>query len=150
MAIPFGGGTSWPGLGGGGILPFPDPDAPLVADDVEGVTLGGAAGGGGMLGPSAGLMEATGGQGNCCWCAVPERSRVLSSLLRLCLLVDGPAESSFSSFSPSDSSPSTFIGRGWLNAGIGRFRTRMSLRIRILIPWSASEHDRGVDSDEVH
>ena len=28
----------------------------------------------------------------------------------------------------------------------GRLRTRMSLRMRILMPWSASEHESGVDS----
>ena len=30
-----------------------------------------------------------------------------------------------------------------------RLRTRISLRIRILMPWSAREQDRGVDSMEV-
>ena len=30
-----------------------------------------------------------------------------------------------------------------------RLRTRISLRIRILMPWSAREQDRGVDSVEV-
>ena len=31
-------------------------------------------------------------------------------------------------------------------AGIGLLRTRISFRMRILIPWSAREHDKGVDS----
>lgn len=31
---------------------------------------------------------------------------------------------------------------------MGRLRTRMSFRMRILIPWSAREHERGVDSDD--
>ena len=37
-------------------------------------------------------------------------------------------------------------GRG-SRTWIGRLRTRISFRIRILIPWSAREHDSGVDSD---
>lgn len=35
---------------------------------------------------------------------------------------------------------------GGANAAMGRFRTRMSFLMRILIPWSAREHERGVDS----
>ena len=34
----------------------------------------------------------------------------------------------------------------WPSAAMGRLRTRMSLRIRILMPWSAREQERGVDS----
>ncbi|KAF9529925.1 hypothetical protein CPB83DRAFT_851829 [Crepidotus variabilis] len=140
MAIPFSGGTSRPGFGGGGI--FNEPDADLLAPEEEGVALGGAAGGGGILGPKAGLREATGGQGSCCW---PETSRMLSSRLRLLRRLAGCAVDSSCSSSPSDSS-STLIGSGCVKAGMGRFRTRISFRIRILMPWSAREHDSGVDS----
>ena len=35
---------------------------------------------------------------------------------------------------------------GGARAAIGRLRARMSLRIRILMPWSMREHKRGVDS----
>ena len=38
------------------------------------------------------------------------------------------------------------MGWGGSKTGIGRLRTRLSLRIRVLMPWSASEHERGVDS----
>ncbi|ELU38727.1 hypothetical protein AG1IA_07244 [Rhizoctonia solani AG-1 IA] len=43
---------------------------------------------------------------------------------------------------PPPCGASAFELGGWT----GRFRTRMSLRIRILIPWSANEHDSDVDS----
>lgn len=56
--MPFAGGISFPGFGGGGIT---TPD-----DEAEGSELGGAAGGGGMVGPRAGLIDAAGGHGRCC------------------------------------------------------------------------------------
>lgn len=37
-------------------------------------------------------------------------------------------------------------GSGGSIAGFGRLRTRMSFRIRILMPWSAREQESGVDS----
>ena len=37
-------------------------------------------------------------------------------------------------------------GTGASMDGTGRLRTRISLRMRILMPWSASEHESGVDS----
>lgn len=46
--------------------------------------------------------------------------------------------------SPSDMD--SWLGRGCSSAWMGLFRTRMSLRMRILMPWSAREQERGVDS----
>lgn len=47
----------------------------------------------------------------------------------------------------SSSSPPAGIGWGG-SIGTGRLRTRMSFRMRILMPWSAREQESGVDSDE--
>lgn len=40
------------------------------------------------------------------------------------------------------------MGCGGSSICAGRFRTLISFRIRILMPWSASEHDSGVDSNQ--
>jgi len=64
-ATPFGGGISCPGLGGGGIATGPIPVAVEVTDD-DGVDVAG--GGGGIVGPSEGFIDAGGGHGICGCC----------------------------------------------------------------------------------
>ena len=108
-----------------------------------------------MMGPRLGSLDVAGGQACDCW-GVP-RASVLSASF------DGPAWSSvrkrlaggiFPSWSVSWSSssrPSEGPPRGCSmgsRAGIGRFLILISLRMRILMPWSAREHDRAVDSTQ--
>src|SRR6266478_400208 len=110
-----------------------------------------------MTGPRIGSLDIAGGQACDCWGVPRELDSVFSASF------DGPAWSSgrkrlaggiFPSWSvslASSSWPSEGPPRGCgmgSRAGIGRFLILMSLRMRILMPWSAREHDRAVDSTQ--
>ncbi len=123
-----------------------------------------------MLGPRLGFADATGGQGpggadgGCCCCCCgggtccgtgarpgagptpgvgPPRSTVSSIRARFESRRRVVGRRCDVASSSSSSEPSTDIAMGAASRGL---RTRMSLRMRILIPWSASEHESGVDS----
>ena len=98
------------------------------------------------MGPRFGSIAGTGG--HCCgvlrrFPSAPPDDSAASSVRVLFVL--WASRSSRSSSSRSSEGPSRGCIKG-SRAWIGRFLTRISLRIRILIPWSASEHDNGVDS----
>lgn len=78
--------------------------------------------------PEVPLLEAGWDERGGCGCCVCASSSWSCSSLRISPVLGGP------------------LSECGASAAMGRLRTRMSFRIRILMPWSAREQESGVDS----